>query len=128
MLVWKTVPEKNGQPADFEIKIINHSKNIADLPPTARLSLIGGVYVNNDKLFIGDTGNNRVLVWSKFPESELDEPDIVLGQPDFTSQYRANSRDRLFMPSAISFDGSFLWVGEFKFSNRLLRFSVQTVE
>jgi len=29
------------------------------------------------------------------------------------------------MPSFISFDGSFLWVGEVKWSNRLLRFGVQ---
>ena len=124
VLVWKEMPTKNGQPADFEIKIIDHSKPIADILPTGQLTIIGGVYVYNDSLFIADTGNNRVLIWSKFPETELDEPDIVIGQPDFTAQYRTNSRDRLFMPNAISFDGSFLWVGEFKFSNRLLRFSV----
>lgn len=125
ILIWKKLPNKNQQPADFAINIIDHSKSIDDLPPTARLSMPAGVYIFNESLFVADTGNNRVLIWSKFPESELDEPDIVLGQPDFTSQYKTNSKDRLFMPHFISFDGSFLWVGEMKFSNRLLRFSVQ---
>lgn len=124
VLVWKEIPEESGKAADFEIRIINHSKNIADLPPTARLSLTGGAYVYDDRLFVADTGNNRVLVWSRFPQSAEDEPDIVLGQPDFKSQYRTNSKDALFMPFYLSFDGSYLWVGEFKFSNRLLRFSI----
>jgi DNA-binding beta-propeller fold protein YncE len=128
VLVWKDFPTRNGQPADFEIKIINHSKNIADLPPTAHLNLVAGVYIFNNSLFVADHGDNRVLIWSKFPESELDEPDIVLGQPDFISRYPANSKDRLFMPAYLCFDGSFLWVGEMKWSNRVLRFSVQPIE
>jgi hypothetical protein len=98
------------------------------LPPTAHLNLVSGVYVFNNSLFVADIGDNRVLIWSKFPESELDEPDIVLGQPDFISRYPANSKDRLFMPAYLCFDGSFLWVGEMKWSNRVLRFSVQPIE
>ena len=39
--------------------------------------------------------------------------------------YLSNSRNGLFLPAQISFDGSFLWVGEVKWSNRLLRFRVQ---
>jgi len=31
--------------------------------------------------------------------------------------------DKLFWPGAVSFDGNYLWVGEFKFSGRILRFS-----
>lgn len=122
VLVWKSMPGQNGKPADFEIKVINHSKGIADLQPTAQISLLLGVYVYNNSLFVAD--HNRILVWSRFPESGLDEPDIVLGQPDLISDYRSNSEDRLFMPAFLGFDGSFLWVGEFKFSNRLLRYSV----
>ena len=33
------------------------------------------------------------------------------------------SRNQVFMPAVASFDGSYLWVGEFKFSSRLVRFS-----
>jgi len=122
ILVWNSIPTENGKPADFEINIIDHSN---EEQYTARISLPIGVAVQNDRLFVSDTGGNRVLAWSKFPSSGTDDPDVVLGQPDLISSYKTNSKDRLFMPGYISFDGSFLWVGEFKFSNRLLRFSVQ---
>ncbi len=128
ILVWKSIPTTSGQPADFQIKIIDHStgsQNWFGLPQYARLAGPQGAFIYNDSLFVGDVGNNRVLVWAKFPESETDEPDIVLGQKDFQSNYPSNTKSGLFMPSFVSFDGSFLWVGEVKWSNRLLRFSVR---
>ena len=128
ILVWKNIPTVNGQPADFQIKVTDHpadGQNWYGLPQHARLTMPQGAFIYKDSLFVGDVGNNRVLVWTKFPESELDEPDIVLGQKDFKSNYPSNTKSGLFMPSFISFDGSFLWVGEVKWSNRLLRFSVQ---
>lgn len=128
ILVWKSIPVANGQPADFQIKITDHSTGSQDwfgLPQHARLAMPQGVFIYKDSLFVGDVGNNRVLVWTKFPESELGEPDIVIGQKDFQSNYPSSTKSGLFMPSFVSFDGSFLWVGEVKWSNRLLRFSVQ---
>ena len=32
-------------------------------------------------------------------------------------------KDSLVMPTFLAYDGNYLWVGEFKFSSRLLRFS-----
>ncbi len=127
VLIWKTIPVKDGQPADFEIKVTNRSEepDFSGMPAYARLSLPAGVFVYGNRLFVSDNGNNRVLIWSKFPESGKDEPDIVLGQKDFASNYPSNSREGLFMPAYLSYDGSFLWVGEMKWSNRLVRFSVK---
>lgn len=122
VLVWNTIPATNKQPADFSISVINHSSYDS---VTSRISPTGA-WVYDDRLFVVDGSNNRVVVWSRFPKSETDEPDIVLGQKDFGSTYPVNSKDRLHIfPSAAYFDGSFLWVGETKWSNRLLRFSVQ---
>lgn len=130
VLVWKSLPTRNRQPADFEIKVINHSAepDWTGIPQHARLALPAGAYVHDGRLFVADTGNNRVLGWSRFPESRLDEPDIVLGQKDFAGNYPSNSKSGLFVPAYINFDGSFLWVGETKWSNRLLRYSVQSSE
>lgn len=32
-------------------------------------------------------------------------------------------RNKLFLPKFLMYDGNYLWVGEVKFSNRLMRFS-----
>lgn len=44
-----------------------------------------GVYSNGTQLFIGDRGNHRVLIWDRFPDSNFQAADVVLGQPDFES-------------------------------------------
>ena len=38
-----------------------------------------GVFVTNGKLFVSDTGQNRVFIWNSIPTQEFQEPDVVLG-------------------------------------------------
>ena len=87
-----------------------------------RFNLPQGVFIG-ERLFVADTGFNRVLVWNRIPENESDEPDVVIGQESFESLLPLATRDGLFMPGSIWFDGDYLWVGEMKFSNRILRYS-----
>jgi hypothetical protein len=53
------------------------------------LSSPTGVFVDNDRLFVSDFGNHRVLVWDTFPDiSNGTQPvpaDRVFGQPNFLS-------------------------------------------
>ena len=44
---------------------------------------------------------------------------VLLGSSDLKP---SNRSDGLFWPGAVSADGAYLWVGEFKFSGRILRF------
>jgi WD40 repeat protein len=75
-------------------------------------------------LFIGDTGFNRVLVWNDISDAvNGNAPDVVLGEEDLEDITPEIGVDKLFWPAGISFDGDYLWVGEFKFSGRILRFS-----
>ena len=83
-----------------------------------------GVFVDGKHLFVADTCNNRILIWNETPQAEHQPPDIVLGQENFEDNFAHATRDGLFMPGSLCFDGSYLWVGEFKFSNRLVRFAV----
>ncbi len=79
--------------------------------------------VAEGRLYVADTVFNRVHLWNRIEEAQEGRPaDVVLGNTD---RRPATRRDRLYWPGALSFDGSYLWVGEFKFSGRLLRFSVQ---
>ncbi len=119
-LIWKLPITANGQNPDL---ILKQMKPIGSNEPI-RFNLPQDVIVYGDKLFIADGGFHRVLIWNKFPETEDAPPDIVLGQKGFYSSSPSNAQDRLFVPVSLSFDGSFLWVGEMKWSNRLLRFDV----
>lgn len=90
------------------------------------LNLPGSALLYDGVLFVADNGGNRVLVWNKAEDAILgQEPDVILGKDNLTDTTQAIGRDSLFMPNALAFDGSFLWVGEVKFSERLLRFSVR---
>lgn len=88
------------------------------------LNLAEGIFVDGEHLFVGDTGSNRVLIWNTIPTQDNQLPDVVLGQKDFHDKTSRIGEDKLFMPAGISFDGQYLWVGEFKFSGRILRFDV----
>ncbi|MGQ9787948.1 MAG: hypothetical protein ACUVQM_01335 [Candidatus Hadarchaeaceae archaeon] len=108
---------------------------VADLPTTnAPISSVGGpgrlnlpqaATVSHGHLFIADTSFHRVLVWESIEEALSGKwpPDVILGKTNPDDHQPSIGRDKLFNPAGLSFDGSYLWVGEFKFSNRILRFS-----
>lgn len=78
------------------------------------------------RLLIADTGSNRILIWNEIANALAYRPaDIVLGAADLQDLTPEIGADKLFWPASLAFDGSYLWVGEFKFSERILRFSIQ---
>lgn len=81
--------------------------------------------VSHGSLMIADTGFNRVLIWKQISDAlNGAKPDVILGQGSLTQTQPLIGHNTTFWPSNLAFDGSYLWVGEFKFSERLLRFSV----
>ena len=44
-----------------------------------------GVWIQNGRLYVADTQNNRVLIFNRIPTSNGAAADVVLGQPDFTT-------------------------------------------
>ena len=74
--------------------------------------------------FVADTGHNQVEIWWSLDDALAGRPsDLVLGADDRNEMVPELTRNQFFWPGAIAFDGTYLWVGEFKFSGRLLRFS-----
>jgi len=114
------------------IALIELDTLVEDLPPiTFGVSSQGNLFnrpedaiVAHGHLFVADTGFNRVLVWNRIEDAPAGmPPDAILGQPDAVHTEPATARNRLFWPAALAYDGRYLWVGEYKFSGRLLRFS-----
>ena len=99
---------------------------------------ISKVLISDDgKVFMADMGNDRVLVWNSVSEVGNTQP-IMLGQgpsyydtSEFTGEVSnhdvidSNNKDTLAMPDSLAYDGTNLWVGEFKFSGRIMRFTKQ---
>ncbi|MGL5831135.1 MAG: hypothetical protein ACRCZE_03210 [Candidatus Altimarinota bacterium] len=61
---------------------------------------------NNDRLFVVDSFNSRILVYNLNPDHTFPdkEPDFVLGQPDFLSSAAATSQTGLNLPSDLAYD------------------------
>lgn len=41
-----------------------------------------GVFVDDTRVVVTDTGNHRVLIWHSIPDNDEQPADVVLGQPD----------------------------------------------
>ena len=48
-----------------------------------------GVFLSDDMLVVADSGNHRVLIWHGLPTRDEQPADVVLGQPDGTTEGRA---------------------------------------
>jgi hypothetical protein len=84
---------------------------------------VGDAGVANGHFFLVDSSFNRVHIWRSVSNALDGKPaDVILGANAYKSRPEIG-RDTLFWPNSFSFDGSYLWVGEVKFSNRVLRFS-----
>ena len=75
------------------------------------------------QLFAVDGGFAKVHIWSSNDDALAgNDADAILGA-NLHRQRPEIGRNTLFTPAAVSFDGTYLWVGETKFSERILRFS-----
>ncbi len=75
-------------------------------------------------LAVADADNNRVLIWLGIPASNGTPPDIVLGQPDFTSQSPATSQEGMRGPQGVWIDNGRLFVADTQNSRVLIYNSI----
>ncbi len=65
-----------------------------------------GVWTDGERVIVADSGNHRVLIWHGFPEHDGAPADVVLGQPDFTSEGPAagagDTRRGLYLPTGVA--------------------------
>jgi hypothetical protein len=64
-----------------------------------------GVWTDGTRIIASDTGNHRVLIWHSWPDTDGAPADVVLGQPDFTSEGPnaggSDTRRGLHLPTGI---------------------------
>ncbi len=129
VLIWNTIPAVNNQPADVvvgqpDFTSVSPSAN----SPTAK-SMRGpqGVWIQNGKLYVADTQDNRVLIYNRIPTANGAAADVVLGAPNFTSfvepdltqQKTDATATNMLNPVAVTSDGVRLFVSDLGY-NRVL--------
>jgi len=82
VLIWNRIPTTNNAPADVVVGQADFTGSTlpAGGAPTAK-SMRGpqGVWIQNGKLYVADTQNNRVLIYNQIPTSNGAAADVVLG-------------------------------------------------
>ncbi|RLD24702.1 MAG: hypothetical protein DRI71_01775 [Bacteroidetes bacterium] len=85
VLIYNSIPTSNGAAAnavlgqgDFNSNVAGTSASTLRFPMCAAVSRTG-------KVAIADWENNRVLIYNSLPADITTPPDMVLGQPDFTT-------------------------------------------
>ena len=137
VLIWNRIPTVNNAPADV---VVGQADFISSgLPsggaPTAK-SMRGpqGVWIQNGKLYVADTQNNRVLIYNQIPTTNGAAADVVLGEPNFTSAIQPNlaaqttsaTASNLLNPVAVSSDGTHLFVTDLGYNRILIWNSIPT--
>jgi len=135
VLIWKTIPAKNTQPADIVVGQPDFTTTATLVPPTAK-SMRGpqGVWIQNGKLYIADTQDHRVLIYNSIPTSNGAAADLVLGQPNFTTfvepdltQAKSDATaNNLLNPVSVTSDGTRLYVTDLGHHRVLIWNSIPT--
>ncbi len=134
VLLWKSIPTVNGQPADIVLGQTDFT-SVALVSVTAS-AMRGpqGVWIQGSKLFVADTQNNRVLIWNTIPTQNNQPADLVLGQPDFASAPPINqvnpnliaSAKIMLSPTSVTSDGTHLFVTDLGYNRVLIWNSIPT--
>jgi len=84
VLLWSTIPQKSNAPADL---VIGQPDLTSTTCGTSRRALCtpNDVSIDGGRLFVADSSNSRVLIWSSVPTQSYAPADVVLGQPDMTT-------------------------------------------
>jgi len=136
VLIWNSIPVINDQPADVVVGQPNfQSAGIpGDTPNGHSLRAPQGVWILNGRLYIADTGYNRVLIYNHIPTKNGADADVALGvpnlttfvQPDLTQQTTSASASNLLNPVSVTSDGVHLFVTDLGYNRLLIWNSIPT--
>jgi hypothetical protein len=106
VLIFNQIPTTNGHKANIVLGqgnfttcvTLNNGKGVSGSPTAANFSYPAGVWTDGTRLVVTDEDENRVLIWKKFPTKNFQRADIVLGQPNFTSNVVNNTGSNVSGP------------------------------
>ncbi len=75
-----------------------------------------------EKLFVADSGNDRILIFDGIPSANGASADLVIGQPNFVQLTESEGPGSMRSPSSMAYDGLNLYVAD-PFTRRILVFT-----
>lgn len=110
--------------SDLNSGLLNPWKTISGI---GFLNLPSEAITFNGSLAIANQSFHDVLLWKDIQDAPNSNQMVVLGNSsNAPSNPPAIGSKNLFMPGSILYNNKHLWVGEHKFSSRILRFSYST--
>lgn len=87
LLIWHQPPTQDQQPADVVLgqpDFYSEGPNAVGRGPERGLHLPTGVAIYQERLFVADAWNHRVLVWNEVPQHADVAPDYAIGQANLS--------------------------------------------
>jgi len=119
VLIWNKLPTKTNTPADLVVGQPDLTSNASATTQSGLDLPENGLLVANGKLFVSDRNNNRIMIWNSIPTANGANANVVIGQPDFTSNGAGTTQTSLGEPEGLWSDGTKLAVADFD-NNRVL--------
>lgn len=134
VLIWNSIPVTNGQPADVLLGQPDFNTVQPVIVNASTFRGPQGVWIQNGKLMVADTQNNRILIWNTMPTKNNQPADVVLGQPNFTKveaipvaeSALAPTASTMLDPTSVSSDGIHLFVADLGYNRVLIWNSIPT--
>lgn len=133
VLIYNTIPTANNASADVVVgqpDFASTNDNQGGGPAANTLIHPYAVHTDGIRLFIADKNNHRVLIYNSIPTSNNASADVVVGQPDFTSntanQGGAVAANTLNNPYGVFSDGERLFISDYGNDRLLIYNSIPT--
>ncbi len=134
VLFWREIPTQIGQPADIVLGQPDFVTVQQVVVSQTSLRAPQGVWIQNGRLFVADTQNNRIMIWNSLPTKNNQPADVVLGQPNFTTSPNLDltkssltaAANTMLNPVSVSSDGIRLFVSDLGFNRVLIWKSIPT--
>lgn len=98
VLIWNTLPTENGKAADVVLgqgSMTDVGTNAGPLTAPCGGGTTGrnlcslhtptGIHITSSRVYVADTGNHRILVWTSLPTANQQPANFVIGQSSVTA-------------------------------------------
>lgn len=104
VIIFNRVPTENGASADVVIGQTDFGMSTSGLSASKFYIPIGVAVSPDGKVAVGEAGNHRVLIFNQVPTTNGASSDVVLGQPDFTTNTAGVSDKQMQYIYDVNFD------------------------